>query len=432
VSAYFDINTKIEDDLNRLEKILELAKKHGISIAVDSNSRLAVWHDIITNKRGKILEEYMVSKDLYIMNENRQRTTFHNTRGQSNIDLTIVNTSLLKDIGGWDISDEDSCSDHSIIQFSIRQSNKPGRQHTYQGIRYIIDEQNLSRFDSNLKDLPATKFQKSKTKNFSDLDKELATLVATTIRVEDAVDTLQEAITASCDKSFQKFGPLQKGANQKSVPWWTQELTIRRRRLNAIRRRYQRTQDIKLRMSRKKTYHTEKSCYQAAMKREKLKSWKEFCTLTTSTNPWNVVYKLATNKLKSSLTVTTIQKPDVSKQSLEETMQVIPDYHIAVDNERDDNQRHKRIRNQIRKPVKTDDNRDLTLAEVMNAIEEVANKKVPGEDRITGEIYKRDMPNVSHTDIHNLQSMCKKRMLSKKMENIQDSPHTKAGKRKYK
>jgi exonuclease III len=38
VSAYFDITTRIEDELNRLDKILELTKKHGIVIAVDSNS----------------------------------------------------------------------------------------------------------------------------------------------------------------------------------------------------------------------------------------------------------------------------------------------------------------------------------------------------------------------------------------------------------
>jgi histidinol phosphatase-like PHP family hydrolase len=76
VSAYFDINTKMEDELNRLEKILELTKKHGILIAVDSNSRSAAWCDIITNKRGKILEEYMVSKDLYVMNESRQEPRF--------------------------------------------------------------------------------------------------------------------------------------------------------------------------------------------------------------------------------------------------------------------------------------------------------------------------------------------------------------------
>jgi len=210
------------------------------------------------------------------------------------------------------------------------------------------------------------------------------------MRVEDAVDTLQEAITMSCNKSFRKAIPLQKWANQKSVPWWTQELTIRRKKLNAFRRRYQRAQDIALRESRKKTYHTEKSRYQAAIKSEKLKSWKEFCTLTTSTNPWNVVYKLATNKLKTSPTMTTIQKTDVSyTASLEETMQVMLDYHVAVDDKRDDNEHHKSIRKQINEPVKTDDDRDLTLAEVMNAIEEAANKKAPGEDGITGAIYLR-------------------------------------------
>jgi len=122
-----------------------------------------------------------------------------------------VKKPLLKTIGGWEISDEDSCSEHSIIKFSVGQSNTPGRQHIYQGTRYIINEQNLSRFDSNLKELLATKFQKRNTKDFPDLDKELATLVTTTIRVEDAVDTLQEAIITSCDKSFRKTDPFKNG-----------------------------------------------------------------------------------------------------------------------------------------------------------------------------------------------------------------------------
>ena len=122
-----------------------------------------------------------------------------------------------------------------------------------------MNEQNLGRFDSNLKELLATKFQKIITKDVSDLDKELATLVTTTIRIEDIVDTLPEAITTSCDKSFRKAGPLQKRDNQKSVPWWTQDLTMRRKNLNAIIRRYQRTQDREIRETRKNTYHTEKS-----------------------------------------------------------------------------------------------------------------------------------------------------------------------------
>jgi len=411
--------------LNRLDKILELTKKHGIVIAVDSNCRSAAWHDIKTNKRGKILEEYIISKDLYVMNESSERTTFYNARGQSNIDLTIVNKPLLKAIAEWDISDEESCSDHSIIKFSIGQSDKPGRQNTLQGIRYTINEQNLGRFDSNLKELLEKKLQKSSTKDSSDLDKELATLVTTTIRVEDVVVALQEAITTSCNKSFRKAGPLKNRENQKSVPWWTQDLTTRRKKLNAIRRRYQRTQDRELRETRKKNYHAEKACYQAAIKREKLKSWKEFCTITTSTNPWNVVYKLATNKLKSSPTMTTIQKTDGSyTESLEETMQVILDHHIAVDNKRDDNEHHKSIRKQIREPVNSENDRDLTPAEVMNAIEDVANKKAPGEDGITGELYKRVCKMFPTLTFTIYKECVRTGCFPKKMENIQDDPNT--------
>ena len=62
-------------------------------------------------------------------------------------------------------------------------------------------------------------------------------------------------------------------------------------------------------------------------------------------------------------------------------MQVMLDHHIAVDNKRDDNEHHKGIGKQIREPVKTENDRDLTPAEVMNAIE-AANKKASGEDGI--------------------------------------------------
>jgi len=41
------------------------------------------------------------------------------------------------------------------------------------------------------------------------------------------------------------------------VPWWTQELTIKRKRLNALRL-YQRTRTAEQRETRKKIYHEEK------------------------------------------------------------------------------------------------------------------------------------------------------------------------------
>ena len=140
----------VEKELDKLDHLLEFTKGKGLIIAADSNSRSAAWHDTQTIKRRKTLEEYIISKNLYIMKERSERTTFRNRRGKSNIDLTIVNNSLLKALRSWEIWDEKSCSDHSIIKFYISQCNKRESQHSYKGTRYTINEQNYDRFD-NLK-----------------------------------------------------------------------------------------------------------------------------------------------------------------------------------------------------------------------------------------------------------------------------------------
>jgi hypothetical protein len=63
-----------------------------------------------------------------------------------------------------------------------------------------------------------------------------------------------------------------KTTKHKLVPWWTEELTIQRKRLNALGRRYQRTQNNEvLREYRKNIYHEGKTKYQATIKKEKLK-----------------------------------------------------------------------------------------------------------------------------------------------------------------
>jgi len=71
-SMYFDINEEIERGLEKINQMLEFTKGNGLIIAADSNARSAVWHDTNTNKRLKRKEEFMISKGLYIMNEERE------------------------------------------------------------------------------------------------------------------------------------------------------------------------------------------------------------------------------------------------------------------------------------------------------------------------------------------------------------------------
>jgi len=50
-------------------------------------------------------------------------------------------------------------------------------------------------------------------------------------------------ITATCDAAFKVTRARDRNTKGKSVPWWTSELTILRKRALALRRRYQRTRN---------------------------------------------------------------------------------------------------------------------------------------------------------------------------------------------
>jgi len=117
ISMYFDINRTIDTDLQKIQEILTHAK--GTIFAVDSNERSTTWHDVLTNKRGKALEEFLISRQLYIANEESCYKTFQSGRGTSNIDLTISNNQTIGSINNWSIHEQESCSDHDILKYEL-------------------------------------------------------------------------------------------------------------------------------------------------------------------------------------------------------------------------------------------------------------------------------------------------------------------------
>ena len=122
-SMYLDTTEKLDKGIKLIDDNLQLANTSGEFITMDSNSRPRTWHDELTNGRGKKLEEFITSKQLIITNEESEMKTFQSSRGSSNIDIKISNNKLLKEVQERKISEEESCSDHKIIQFSIGQQN---------------------------------------------------------------------------------------------------------------------------------------------------------------------------------------------------------------------------------------------------------------------------------------------------------------------
>jgi hypothetical protein len=73
------------------------------------------------------MEDFVASNQLHFLSEERTLTNFQSSRGESNINLTIANNEMLAKVREWDISEEESASDHNIIKFSIS-FDKPCRK----------------------------------------------------------------------------------------------------------------------------------------------------------------------------------------------------------------------------------------------------------------------------------------------------------------
>jgi len=119
VIKYFHSHRYIDEGIRQLEKVVDYTKGKGLIIAVDSNAGSKMWHDTITNQRGKILEEFLICNDLYVLNETTETPTFQSNRGSSCIDLKSTNSRQVRFVSEWICGEEESCFDHNIRNFKI-------------------------------------------------------------------------------------------------------------------------------------------------------------------------------------------------------------------------------------------------------------------------------------------------------------------------
>jgi hypothetical protein len=359
-------------------------------MGIDSNSRSTTWYDVQTNHRGKVLEEFLASNQLHIINEDSTRTTFHSSRGSSNIDLTIANDQMLAAVKDWEISEEESCSDHNIIKFNISfNTANTERKITFLGTRYIMKGKHHTEFCTRLFKLITENFQTGNEEgNLEGIDETLSARLKGQQDIREFIKKFEETIQLTCKETLKHRNSSHTLTKGKSVPWWTDALTTLRKRTNALRRKYQRTlNDEELRENRRKQYFEGKKKYQAAIRNEKINSWKEYCNATSLNNPWNAVYKLASGKTRNTVALTTLEKPDGSKTAnMIDTKQYIAEQLIPEDNPQDDTVYHKNIRRLTEQPINTFNDRDFSQDEIRQVIEGFNPKKAPGPDGITSDI----------------------------------------------
>jgi hypothetical protein len=104
------------------------------------------------------------------------------------------------------------------------------------------------------------------------LDDTLTSLLTEETDIKKRIDKFSEALKLACNKSFQTYRAIKKVTAHKTVPWWTEELTVLRKRTNTQHRLYQRTRNCdELREKCKTQYFEDKATYAATIKRKTIR-----------------------------------------------------------------------------------------------------------------------------------------------------------------
>jgi len=202
------------------------------------------------------MEDFLASNQLHILNEERKLTTFQSRIGESNIDLIIANNKMFANIQKWDILEEESASDHNTIIFNISSHKADGTLPEDPGQCLRIKEHQYTEFYEKFKYIISETNQiENRGRSCDCLDEDLNQKLKASRDIQDFTMKLEGAIQKAgmeiCGQNRSKNTAKRKRKG-KTVPWWTNGLTIVRKKTNALRRRYQRTTSNEaLRESRK-------------------------------------------------------------------------------------------------------------------------------------------------------------------------------------
>ena len=166
--------------------------------------------------------------------------------------------------------------DHEITTFNLgmARQDRPITNTDYVGIRYIVKEEDFEKFEVILASNMLSKFNCASTKEgLAKTDQELCDKLNLYEDMDKLVDTAFSCITAACNTVFKVSRGAKRVLKKLTNPWWTEELTVLRKRTNALRRRYQRTTNNEnLREERKVKYFDGRQGYELKVQEAKLKS----------------------------------------------------------------------------------------------------------------------------------------------------------------
>lgn len=252
---------QLDDNLNEIGRQVRQNREEAVIVG-DFNAKSPQWGLDTTDRRGELVAEWLAENDLIIVNEGT-KPTFRRKEYSTILDLTVATEKIRANITKWEVSDEESLSDHSYIVFEIsHETNIRLEQHRNEG--WQVRKLDTGKLSQALREIDGNN---KSAKQFS------------------------KNLTIACDKSMprRKNFPMRKAAY-----WWTDQIAELRKECMRSRRIY--TRNVRRLSPEEKEeqwnrYKNAKQELKGAIKKAKRSCWINVCSKVDS-DIWGDGYKI--------------------------------------------------------------------------------------------------------------------------------------------
>lgn len=383
VSLYWEGTEPIEGYLRRLQSCLPRLGTDKHVVAGDINAHSPWWGSDAEDPRGEAFSDFLAMHDLYVLNTG-SLPTFSVYRGglhhKSFVDVTACSSTILHRMENWRVDEEFvTLSDHRAIRFTIRMD----------GRRRARDEATTTRrFNTRKADWTLFKevlttgmrgYQQAREHIGGDLPEQ---------DVDRVVEEVTAAITEACNVAMPKTKPF---GRRETCPWWTDELTEKKKEVNRQRNRIRHAHPDR-RLMVMARYKETKEDYKTSIQSAITSSWKQLCTKQEKESIWQTMYRVL-RRCSRPRPDTMIRGPQGTALDAQGSAEHLAKVFYPEDDGRDDTQEQSRIRTEAvdiiteareraaREPVAL-----FTKDEVLQVIEAISPKKAPGDDGLTADI----------------------------------------------
>lgn len=272
--------------------IYEHCSENGLPLILgcDTNSHHTLWGSSDTNARGEELVEFLAKTDLDILNRGNEPTFV--TRNRSEVlDVSFASSEFLDRIQNWQVSREETLSDHKEINFSI----------------------SLSRKDAVL-------FRNPRNTNWVAFTRHLESFLANMewnrdIDTTDKLDSLVETLSHGLHSAFISACP-GRICKPKVNKWWCKELEKLKRETRLLYRRYK-ASSPESKDDRWTAYKLKRNEYMSKIDSCKRDSWIKYCNEIEGVNAMSRVHRLMSKDSLNSPGVLRYPNGDYTKSPME-------------------------------------------------------------------------------------------------------------------